>query len=168
MPIQHAVLSVSVPISVPCGQVLEFADGRPACVRAVVSRATALGTALGSASAAASDTASAGVTDVAEAVKAAGAATASEAASPRAASSAADPVVIIGGGIGGLAVAVALQARGVACHVYERDGGWDLERRGYGLTLGPTCAAALTSLGLGGAVQVIALDDAWMIALDDP
>ena len=65
------------------------------------------------------------------------------------------PVGIIGGGIGGLALAVALQSRGVRCIVFERDGGWDERRRGYGLTLGPTCLAALSVLGLEKEVRAI-------------
>ena len=64
------------------------------------------------------------------------------------------PVVIVGGGIGGLAAAVALQSRGVRCVVYERDS-YDTQRRGYGLTLGPTCWAALADLGLEGKCRAI-------------
>ena len=67
----------------------------------------------------------------------------------------ASEVCIIGGGIGGLALAVGLQSRGVRCHVVERDSGWDERRRGYGLTLGPTCMTALTSLGLLERVRAV-------------
>ena len=38
--------------------------------------------------------------------------------------------------------------RGIPCVVYERDLGLEGLRRGYGLTLGPTCWAALADLGL--------------------
>ena len=38
--------------------------------------------------------------------------------------------------------------RGIPCVVYERDLGLEGVRRGYGLTLGPTCWAALADLGL--------------------
>ena len=56
-----------------------------------------------------------------------------------------DPVIIVGGGIGGLAAACALQLCGIRCTVYERDGSCE-ERRGYGLTL--SNANALAALGL--------------------
>lgn len=62
------------------------------------------------------------------------------------------PVLIMGGGIGGLAAAVALQSHGVRCIVYERDGGWDHRRRGYGLTL--SNATALAALGVEEEVRM--------------
>ena len=52
-------------------------------------------------------------------------------------------MVILGAGVGGLAAALALQARGVPCVVFERDEGCE-QRRGYGLTL--SNAAALAAL----------------------
>jgi hypothetical protein len=82
-------------------------------------------------------------------------ASASASAAASTASAAAAPVVIVGGGIGGLAAAVALQARGIGCVVYERDVGFERRRRGYGLTLGPTCWAALADLGLEQRVRAI-------------
>ena len=42
-------------------------------------------------------------------------------------------VIIVGGGVGGLAAALALQQRGVRCAVYERDEDCE-QRRGYGLS----------------------------------
>jgi hypothetical protein len=71
------------------------------------------------------------------------------------AAAAVSPVIIVGGGIGGLAAAVALQVRGIPCVVYERDPGLEGIRRGYGLTLGPTCWAALADLGLEPKVRAI-------------
>ena len=62
------------------------------------------------------------------------------------------PVIIVGGGIGGLAAALALQLRGIECIVYERDLE-DAQRHGYGLTLGPTCETALNELGIGADVR---------------
>lgn len=44
-------------------------------------------------------------------------------------------VVVVGGGLGGLATALALQRRGVAVKVLERDAGPGTRRQGYGLTL---------------------------------
>ena len=52
-------------------------------------------------------------------------------------------VAIIGGGIGGLALALALQQRGVRCAVYERDNSIGERSQGYGLTMQqgvPRCA----------------------------
>ena len=54
-------------------------------------------------------------------------------------------MIIVGGGIGGLATALALQLKGVRCVVYERDEHCD-QRRGYGLTL--SNPASLAALGL--------------------
>ena len=41
-------------------------------------------------------------------------------------------VAVVGGGIGGAAVALALQQRGIAVRVYERDGSFRSARRGTG------------------------------------
>ena len=54
-------------------------------------------------------------------------------------------VLIVGGGIGGLAAALALQQRGVRCLLYERDVHCE-QRKGYGLTL--SNANALAALGV--------------------
>eukprot|EP00931_Biecheleriopsis_adriatica_P064486 TRINITY_DN39260_c0_g1_i3.p1 TRINITY_DN39260_c0_g1~~TRINITY_DN39260_c0_g1_i3.p1 ORF type:complete len:447 (-),score=47.77 TRINITY_DN39260_c0_g1_i3:652-1992(-) len=55
-------------------------------------------------------------------------------------------VAIIGGGIGGLALALALQHRGVSCRVFERDAHFDERRQGYGLTM-QQGTSALKALG---------------------
>ena len=58
-------------------------------------------------------------------------------------------VAIIGGGIGGAALALALQQRGVASTVYERDARFEARKQGYGLTMQKySGGAALRSLGL--------------------
>lgn len=44
-------------------------------------------------------------------------------------------VAIIGGGIGGVALAVACLHRGIPFTLYERDGSFDVRSQGYGLTL---------------------------------
>lgn len=64
-------------------------------------------------------------------------------------------VVIVGGGIGGLATALALQQRGIHCVVYERDTGWDQRRRGYGLTLGPSSWAVIAELGIEADLRAV-------------
>ena len=56
-------------------------------------------------------------------------------------------VAIVGGGIGGAALALALQQRGVAVQVYERDGCFAERAQGYGLTM-QQGATALKQLGL--------------------
>jgi 2-polyprenyl-6-methoxyphenol hydroxylase-like FAD-dependent oxidoreductase len=56
-------------------------------------------------------------------------------------------VAIIGGGIGGLALAVALGHRQIPCHVYEKDTHFAQRSQGYGLTL-QQARRALKSLGI--------------------
>lgn len=55
-------------------------------------------------------------------------------------------VAIVGGGIGGIALAAALQHRNVPCVVYERDTSFEERNQGYGLTM-QQGARALRSLG---------------------
>ena len=56
-------------------------------------------------------------------------------------------VVIVGGGIGGAAAALALRQRGVCAVVHERDGSFEARSQGYGLTM-QQGANALRMLGL--------------------
>jgi salicylate hydroxylase len=56
-------------------------------------------------------------------------------------------VAIVGGGIGGIALAAALQHRNIPCVVYERDTSFEERKQGYGLTM-QQGARALRSLGL--------------------
>ena len=56
-------------------------------------------------------------------------------------------VAVVGGGIGGAAVALALQQRGIAVRVYERDASFSQRAQGYGLTM-QQGAHALRRLGL--------------------
>jgi salicylate hydroxylase len=56
-------------------------------------------------------------------------------------------VAIIGGGIGGIATAVALQRRGINAVVFERDVDFSIRRQGYGLTL-QQGGSALRELGI--------------------
>ena len=55
-------------------------------------------------------------------------------------------VAIVGGGIGGFALAAALQHRNIPCIVYERDTSFEERKQGYGLTM-QQGARALRSLG---------------------
>ena len=57
-------------------------------------------------------------------------------------------VVIVGGGIGGCALALALQHRGMSVAVYERDATFGTRAQGYGLTM-QQGARTLKQLGFG-------------------
>lgn len=67
-----------------------------------------------------------------------------------------DPILVAGGGIGGMAAALAVRAAGLDATVYERGG----ERRevGAGLTLWPNAMGALDRLGVGDAVRAHAVE----------
>lgn len=56
-------------------------------------------------------------------------------------------VAIIGGGIGGVALAVACLHRGIPFTLFERDGGFEARSQGYGLTL-QQASRAIEGLGL--------------------
>ncbi|WP_232771307.1 FAD-dependent oxidoreductase [Colwellia sp. 75C3] len=56
-------------------------------------------------------------------------------------------VAIIGGGIGGVALAVACLHRGIPFTLYERDSGFDARSQGYGLTL-QQASKAIEALGI--------------------
>ena len=64
-------------------------------------------------------------------------------------------VAIAGGGIGGLAAALALAQRGFSVDVYERAAG--PTEVGAGIQISPNGAFALESMGLGAALQTIAV-----------
>eukprot|EP00984_Skeletonema_dohrnii_P029313 scaffold19803_cov108-Skeletonema_dohrnii-CCMP3373.AAC.3 len=55
-------------------------------------------------------------------------------------------VCIVGGGIGGVALAAALQHRNIPCKIYERDTSFEERKQGYGLTM-QQGARALRALG---------------------
>lgn len=57
-------------------------------------------------------------------------------------------VAIVGGGLGGLSAAIALQRAGIECTVYERDDSFKQRKEGFGLTLTNNPKGALASLGL--------------------
>jgi 2-polyprenyl-6-methoxyphenol hydroxylase-like FAD-dependent oxidoreductase len=56
-------------------------------------------------------------------------------------------IAIVGGGIGGLTLALALQRRGLSCRVYESAP--EVKELGVGITLLPHAMRELTALGLG-------------------
>ncbi len=61
--------------------------------------------------------------------------------------------IIIGGGIGGLATALALRQRGIRADVFEQAS--TIREVGAGLVLSPNALSVLDQLGLGDAVKVI-------------
>jgi 2-polyprenyl-6-methoxyphenol hydroxylase-like FAD-dependent oxidoreductase len=61
-------------------------------------------------------------------------------------------IAIIGGGIGGLAMAIALRQRGIPCTVFEKDASFNQRRQGYGLTL-QQGSHSIKALGLGDKVS---------------
>jgi salicylate hydroxylase len=64
-------------------------------------------------------------------------------------------LAIVGGGIGGLTLALALERRGVACCVFEQSP--DFAEEGVGLQLSPNATRLLRALGVGDAVRAIAV-----------
>lgn len=61
-------------------------------------------------------------------------------------------LAIIGGGIGGVALAVACLHRGIPFTLYERDNGFDVRSQGYGLTL-QQASRAIEGLGISTLVE---------------
>ncbi|WP_088347452.1 MULTISPECIES: FAD-dependent monooxygenase [Rhodomicrobium] len=61
------------------------------------------------------------------------------------------PVLIAGGGIGGLSAALALAARGVGVHVLEAER--EFSESGAGIQIGPNGSRILIGLGLGDALE---------------
>ena len=62
-------------------------------------------------------------------------------------------VAIVGGGIGGVALAAALQQRKIPCKIYERDLSFEERKQGYGLTM-QQGARALRALGFFSLIDV--------------
>jgi 2-polyprenyl-6-methoxyphenol hydroxylase-like FAD-dependent oxidoreductase len=65
--------------------------------------------------------------------------------------------IIIGGGMGGLTAAIALQRRGIDAQVYERS--QTLRDVGAGVSLWPNAVKALRKLGLGQLLQSVSLSN---------
>src|SRR5581483_7583197 len=70
-------------------------------------------------------------------------------------------VVIIGGGIGGLAAALALERRGAETIVCEQAG--ELSEIGAGINLTPNALMALRALGLEQEVEAIGWGSEWLV-----
>jgi len=65
------------------------------------------------------------------------------------------PVVIVGGGIGGLATALALARRGIPSHVIEQAA--ELKEIGAGIQLGPNAFFMFDVLGLTAPISALAV-----------
>lgn len=66
-------------------------------------------------------------------------------------------IAVVGGGIAGLAFALGLQQRGLACDVYE--GAPEVKELGVGITLLPHAIRELDALGLLGELEAIAIEN---------
>jgi 5-methylphenazine-1-carboxylate 1-monooxygenase len=69
-----------------------------------------------------------------------------------------DDIAIIGGGITGLALALNLRRRGIACRVYERAP--EVKELGVGITLLPHAMREFTALGIGDALLAAGIENA--------
>jgi 2-polyprenyl-6-methoxyphenol hydroxylase-like FAD-dependent oxidoreductase len=72
-----------------------------------------------------------------------------------------DDVIIIGGGITGLALALSLHQIGIACRVYESAS--EFRKLGVGINLQPHGVRELTELGLGEALERVAVATSEML-----
>lgn len=68
-----------------------------------------------------------------------------------------EPIAIVGGGIGGLALALALHQRGLPCRVYEQAP--DIREIGVGITLLPHAMRELAALGLQPALEAQGIEN---------
>ncbi|MBS3998077.1 MAG: flavin-dependent oxidoreductase [Hydrogenophaga sp.] len=68
-----------------------------------------------------------------------------------------DPIAIVGGGIAGLSLALALHQRGIPCEVFEAVP--DVKEIGVGITLLPHAMRELTDLGLQPALEAVAIEN---------
>jgi len=68
-----------------------------------------------------------------------------------------DPIVIVGGGIAGLTLAMHLHAKGIACTVYERVP--EVKELGVGITLLPHAMREFTALGVDKALEAVGIEN---------
>lgn len=73
-------------------------------------------------------------------------------------------IAIVGGGIGGLALALALHQRGLGCEVYEAAP--DIREIGVGITLLPHAMRELAALGLGAELEALGIHNAESVFLN--
>ena len=66
-------------------------------------------------------------------------------------------IAIVGGGIGGLALALGLQQRGLACDVYE--GVAEIREIGVGITLLPHAMRELAALGVQPELEALGIEN---------
>lgn len=75
-----------------------------------------------------------------------------------------DPVLVVGGGIGGLAAALALARRGIEVRVFEQ--GSEFGEIGAGIQLGPNVFHMFELLGLTGAIEHYAVHPDNLVMMD--
>jgi 3-hydroxybenzoate 6-monooxygenase len=75
-----------------------------------------------------------------------------------------DPILIVGGGLGGLTAALALARRGLATRVLE--GAPEFGAIGYGIQFGPNVFRVFDSIGLTEEVLAVADSPAAVLILD--
>jgi 2-polyprenyl-6-methoxyphenol hydroxylase-like FAD-dependent oxidoreductase len=66
-------------------------------------------------------------------------------------------IAIVGGGIGGLCLALNLQQRGISCRIYERAP--EIRELGVGITLLPHAMREFTALGVGRDLEAIGIEN---------
>src|SRR5215212_2176201 len=74
------------------------------------------------------------------------------------------PILIVGGGLGGLTTALALGQKGWPVHVLEQAP--EIEPIGFGIQLGPNVFSMLERLGLSNAVQSVSHFPSAILMLD--
>jgi 3-hydroxybenzoate 6-monooxygenase len=74
------------------------------------------------------------------------------------------PVLVVGGGIGGMAAALALSQRGIDVEVFEQS--VEIGEIGAGLQLGPNGFAAMDALGVGERARARAVFTDELVMMD--
>ena len=74
-------------------------------------------------------------------------------------------IAIVGGGVGGLALALHLHERGVVCHVFEAVA--EVRELGVGITLLPHAMRELAALGIQPELEAAGIEKLWSNIYDD-
>ena len=74
------------------------------------------------------------------------------------------PVLIVGGGIGGLTLSLCLAKEGIASRVFERRA--DFAEAGAGIQLSPNCMRVYNFLGIAHLIKEFSYEPEWVRFLD--